>query len=46
MSRSKMVYTLMLDVEVVDGSFNELSDVMQYIQYRLNLRGRDTDSIG
>ena len=38
-------HDIMLDVGIVEGSFNDVYDVMKYIEYRLNLRGRDTDSI-
>lgn len=45
MSRAKNVYQLMLTIEVDEASFNSVQDVMDYVRYRLNLRGRNSGSI-
>lgn len=38
-------YDIMVTLRVAEGSFNDIKDVMQYIEYRLNLRGRNSDSV-
>ena len=38
-------YDIMLTLIVDDGSFNAISDLMKYIEYRLNVRGRGTESV-
>lgn len=38
-------YDIMVSLTIANGSFNDLKDVMKYIEYRLNLRSRDTDRI-
>ena len=38
-------YDIMVSLTIANGSFNDLADVMKYIEYRLNLRSRDTDRI-
>ena len=42
--RSKRVLRFQIDVEVVEGSFESVQDIVDYMSYRLNLRGRNSDS--
>lgn len=38
-------YKLEVDIEIIEGCFSTIEDLMQYIRYRLNLRSRGSDSV-
>jgi len=38
-------YTILVDLDVVEGCFTRISDLMDYIKYRLALRGRSSDGV-
>ena len=42
---SKRVLRFQIDVEVVEGSFESVQDIVDYMTYRLNMRGRNSDMI-
>lgn len=45
MERRDRQYDIMVSLSIPEGCFNSIADVMKYVEYRLNLRGRDTHSI-
>ena len=45
MERLSKKYSLLVEISIVEGCFSSVEDVMKYIQYRLNLRSKETDNI-
>ena len=45
MERKWKRYEILVDVSVAEGCFSSVHDLMEYVRYRLDLRGRDTDNI-
>lgn len=38
-------YELKVNIEITEGCFTSIDDLMEYIRYRLNLRSRGSDSV-
>jgi len=38
-------YELKVDIEIIEGCFTTIDDLMDYIKYRLNLQSRGSDSV-
>jgi len=38
-------YKLEVNIEIIEGCFTTIDDLMQYIRYRLNLKSRGSESV-
>ena len=45
MPRNRKGYRFLLDLAIVEGCFTSISDLMDYIRYRINIGRSETESI-
>ena len=45
MAKRSTRYELLVDIEIIEGCFTKVIDLMDYIKYRLNLRSRSSDGV-